>query len=143
MRFIKKVETADFIEFSEVYGHLYGTTADSFRKTKEGLDVIKLIDVQGAEKLRKLNIDAKFIFFEVPLAVLKKRLEGRGESETLENKGSRGTKELCSLSVKERLSHYNEELKYKKHFDFIVDTSGTAKDIQKNVKKVIQIMDSM
>lgn len=126
MKFIKRIEQGDFIEFSEVYGYLYGTTADSFRKTKEGFDVVKVIDVQGAEKLRKLNINAKFIFFEVPLEVLKKRLGGRKEAE-----------------IKERLSHYNEELSYKKYFDFIVDTSGTEKDIPKNAKKVMKIMDSI
>lgn len=125
MRFIKKIETADFIEFSEVYGHLYGTTADSFRKAKEGFDVVKVIDVQGAEKLRKLSIKAKFIFFEVPLEVLKKRLEGRKEAE-----------------INERLSHHSEELSYKKYFDVVIDTSGNEKDIPKNAKKVIKVMDS-
>lgn len=125
-RFLKKIETGDFIEFSEVYGQFYGTTADSFKKAKEGFDVIKVIDVQGAEKLRKLNIKAHFIFFEVPLEVLKKRLEGRKEAE-----------------IQERLGYYNEELSYKKYFDFIVDTSGTEKDIQKNARKVIKIMNSL
>lgn len=125
-RFLKKIETGDFIEFSEVYGQLYGTTADSFKKSKEGFDVIKIIDVQGAEKLRKLNIKAHFIFFEVSLGLLKKRLEGRKKAE-----------------IQERLRYYSKELSYKKYFDFIIDTSGTEKDIPKNARKVMKVMDSI
>ncbi len=81
--------------------------------------------MRGAEKLRKLNLKARFIFFEVPVDVLKKRLKERNEKE-----------------IEKRLSLYQEEMEYKKYFDVSVDTSGTEGDIQENVKKVLSIMDS-
>lgn len=124
MKFLKKVESGDFIEFSNVYGNLYGTTIDSFKPIESGNDVVKVIDVQGAEKLKNLNIKACFIFFEVPVSVLKERLIARGEKE-----------------IDKRIEEFNEEMKYKKYFDHFVDTSGTEKDIPREVQEVIGIMD--
>lgn len=125
MKFLKLVETGFFIEFSEVYGNLYGTSFESFKPIESNKDVVKVIDVQGAEKLRNLNLKACFIFFDVSIEVLKKRLESRKEP---------------NISV--RLKKYEEETKYKKYFDHFLDTSGTKKDIPKEVKELINIMDA-
>lgn len=125
MKFLKLVETGSFIEFSEVYGNLYGTSFESFKPIESNKDVVKVIDVQGVEKLKNLNLKACFIFFDVPVEVIKQRLAARGEKE-----------------INLRIARYGEETKYKKYFDHFLDTSGTEKDIPKEVKELINIMDA-
>lgn len=124
MKFIKMVETGDFIEFSEVYNNLYGTTFQSFKPIESGKDVLKTIDVQGVEKLRNLNLKACFIFFDIPIEVLKSRLEARKEE-----------------NIQTRMETYKEEEEYKKYFDHFIDTSGDQDAIPKEVEKLINIMD--
>lgn len=125
MKFLKLVETGNFIEFSEVYGNLYGTSFESFKAIESNKDVVKVIDVQGVEKLRNLNLKACFIFFDVPVEIIKERLEARKEQD-----------------ISRRLKEYEEETKYKKYFDHFLDTSGTEKDIPKEVEQLMNIMDA-
>src|SRR5258705_5738080 len=44
----------EFLEWANVYGHLYGTSADQVeRERAEGRDIVLEIDVQGAESIRR------------------------------------------------------------------------------------------
>ena len=122
--FLKKIEDGFFLEFGEVYGHLYGTGLDSFKPVEEGKDVIKGIDVQGALKLKKMGIKAFFIFLKAPKAVIRRRLQKRGEAE-----------------IKIRMHEESHELKESKNFDVVIDTSGTEKGIPKNAEKVMKAME--
>ncbi len=121
--FLKKVEEGEFLEFSEVYGHLYGTGLESFKPIDEGKDVIKIIDVQGALKLKKAGIKAVYIFLKVNKATLQKRLLERKEVDV-------------DLRLKESVS----ELRERKNFDYVIATSGTKKAIPKNAEKLISVM---
>ncbi len=126
--FNKLIKENRFIEHSEVYGHLYGTTKDSFKAIEEGNDVIKIIDYQGAKKFKSSGIKAVYIFFAPKsIEVLKERLKRRGDTD-----------------IKERLKVYKEELKFKDECDYFIDTTGnTNKDIEKCAKEVMEIIDSL
>jgi guanylate kinase len=84
-RFETMIAAGEFLEWAEVFGNLYGTcAADTERMLSAGDDVVLVIDVQGARKVRKLGLDAITIFVMPPSAVvLEQRLRGRSkDSET-------------------------------------------------------------
>src|SRR3989338_10681267 len=83
--FLKKVENGELLEYSEVYGDLYGTGLDSFKQIEEGIDVVKMIDVQGALKLKNAGVKAVYIFLKVSKKTVEKRLKERNE-ENSENR---------------------------------------------------------
>lgn len=78
-QFEKLVAIEGFMEWSEVYGNLYGVpksqVIEALHKEK---NVIAKIDVQGARKIKDLAPDAVFIFLSPPSMVsLQKRLTQR------------------------------------------------------------------
>ncbi|WP_111657935.1 guanylate kinase [Isoalcanivorax indicus] len=79
--FLEKVGEGRFLEHAEVFGNLYGTSADWVNATLNGgEDVILEIDWQGAEQVRHLMPDAASIFILPPsLPELESRLRGRGQ----------------------------------------------------------------
>ena len=88
--FVTKQEFADeiaaggFLEYAEVHGNMYGTSAASVERImSEGNDVILEIDVQGAISIMEKVREAVSIFILPPsFEVLKARLMARGsESE--------------------------------------------------------------
>jgi len=70
----------DFLEWANVYGHLYGTSRSQVEREREaGRDIILEIDVQGAETIRSLAPDAVTVFILPPsFELLKNRLVARG-----------------------------------------------------------------
>ncbi|HLC85873.1 MAG TPA: guanylate kinase [Candidatus Nanoarchaeia archaeon] len=123
-KFKDLVKKDKFIEHANVYGHLYGTTEDSFSPINEGKDVIKIIDYQGALKIKKLKIpNVSFFFCPKDEDVLRKRIIERGDKD-----------------VEERLSYFEEELKHKKDFDYYIDTSGVDDHIKEHALQVMKIM---
>lgn len=81
---LRDQEPSGFIEWAEVHGNLYGTSADEVRsKLAQGLDIILDIDVQGARQVlaRPDGRDAASIFISPPsLAALAERLGQRGDA---------------------------------------------------------------
>lgn len=79
-KFLKMVENKEFLEFAEVHGNLYGTSRKFIEKNiQKGRHVIMDIDVQGANAIRKSNIDHVDIFILPPTPeILEKRLRKRG-----------------------------------------------------------------
>jgi len=69
----------EFLEWAEVFGNLYGTcAADTERALASGDDLVLVIDVQGARKVRAKRVDATTVFVMPPsLGVLEQRLRGR------------------------------------------------------------------
>jgi guanylate kinase len=80
-KFEEMVAAGDFLEWAAVFGNLYGTCAsDTDRLLASGCDVVLVIDVQGARKVRAKGIDTSAVFVMPPsFAVLEQRLRGRSK----------------------------------------------------------------
>ncbi len=78
--FFKMRDQNGFLEWASVFGQYYGTAKKQVEDHSEnGRDVLLLIDVQGAKKVKKTKPDAVFIFLAPPSKEeLKRRLEKRG-----------------------------------------------------------------
>jgi guanylate kinase len=80
-RFEEMIAGGEFLECADVFGNLYGTSsADTGRILESGNDVVLVIDVQGARKVRRGGIDATAIFVMPPsFGALEERLRGRSK----------------------------------------------------------------
>ena len=74
------IRQGEFLEWADVYGHLYGTSkAQVERERAARKDIILEIDVQGAASIRQLIDDAVSIFIVPPsFELLRDRLAARG-----------------------------------------------------------------
>ena len=80
-RFAAMVEANEFLEWADVFGHCYGTSAaDTEALLAAGQDAVLVIDVQGARQVRSRGIETVGIFVLPPSAgVLEQRLRGRSK----------------------------------------------------------------
>ncbi len=78
--FEEMIRRGDFLEWANVYGHLYGTSRSQVeRERAAGHDIILEIDVQGAASIRAAIDDAVSIFILPPsFELLRQRLVTRG-----------------------------------------------------------------
>ncbi|MBA3979714.1 MAG: guanylate kinase [Alcanivorax sp.] len=106
--FLQKVGEGRFLEHAEVFGNLYGTSADWVDATlNSGEDVILEIDWQGAEQVRHLVPGAASIFILPPsLAELESRLRGRGQDD--------------DQVIAQRLAGAQAEMAHYAEFDYLV-----------------------
>ena len=84
-KFEAMAAAGEFLEWAEVFGNLYGTGAsDTETVLAAGHDVVLVIDVQGARKVRARGVETTTVFVMPPsMAVLEQRLRGRSkDSET-------------------------------------------------------------
>ncbi len=74
------IERREFLEWANVYGHLYGTSSTQVEAERAaGHDIILEIDVQGAESIRHKISDAVSVFILPPsFELLRERLLTRG-----------------------------------------------------------------
>ena len=80
----KEIEAGKFVEYAEVHGNYYGTSVAAVQTVQEQGKICLLdIDIQGAQNVKKSDLDALYIFISPPsMEELEKRLRGRGtESE--------------------------------------------------------------
>ena len=79
-QFRDMIEGGEFLEWADVFGRLYGTgAAETERCRAAGLDVVLVIDVQGARQVRRRVRDAVGVFVLPPsFGTLEERLRGRG-----------------------------------------------------------------
>jgi guanylate kinase len=77
--FREMITRREFLEWADVYGHLYGTSHKQVEQERDaGRDIILEIDVQGAESIRALVSDAVTIFILPPsFELLRNRLVAR------------------------------------------------------------------
>jgi guanylate kinase len=80
-RFEEMIAGGQFLEWADVFGNLYGTAAaDTTRCLERGDDVVLVIDVQGARKVRATGLPHVAIFVLPPsFGVLERRLRGRSK----------------------------------------------------------------
>src|SRR5262245_36078942 len=78
--FEEMIARGDFLEWANVYGHLYGTSAAQVEHERgNGRDIVLEIDVQGAESIRRKVPDLISVFILPPsFELLRERLLARG-----------------------------------------------------------------
>jgi guanylate kinase len=107
-RFEAMVAVGEFLEWADVFGNLYGTSAsDTDRLLEAGHDVVLVIDVQGARKVRRRGVETTEVFVMPPsFLVLEQRLRGR----------SKDSEEV----IRQRLAVASDEVSSYAEYDFIV-----------------------
>jgi guanylate kinase len=85
-RFEAMIAAGDFLEWAPVFGNLYGTCASETDALLEaGEDVVLVIDVQGARKVRARGVATTTVFVMPPsFDVLEQRLRGRSKDSEAE-----------------------------------------------------------
>ena len=78
--FKERIGKGLFLEYAEVFGHLYGTPGDKVEEILQACRTVILeIDVQGARQVKSIYPDAVMIFILPPSAkVLAERMSHRG-----------------------------------------------------------------
>ena len=81
--FEKKIEEGYFLEYTNYAGNYYGTPKEYIeKKINKGIDVILIIEIEGAANIKKLIPEAVFIFIMPPsLKELVRRLKKRGTED--------------------------------------------------------------
>lgn len=101
--FTEMIEQDAFLEYAEVFGNYYGTSAKTVHDMRQaGLDVILEIDWQGARQVKSIFPDAIGVFILPPsLETLTNRLRNRGQDseETINRRMQEAVSEM---------SHYDE-----------------------------------
>jgi guanylate kinase len=80
-KFEEMARLEEFLEWADVFGNLYGTSAaDTANCLERGCDLVLVIDVQGARQVRSRRRDTVGIFVLPPsFEVLERRLRGRSK----------------------------------------------------------------
>ena len=116
-RFEAMAAAGEFLEWAELFGNLYGTSAsDTERILSAGNDVVLVIDVQGARQMRRRGVEVSSVFVMPPsFAVLEQRLRGRSQDS--------------EEAIQRRLEVARSEVAAFSEYDFIVindDVSAAA-----------------
>ena len=108
----------EFVEWAQVYGHLYGTPLKSVtEKLDQGIDVLLEIDVQGAMQVKKRFEDAVPIFILPPsMTVLRSRLQARASDSQEE--------------IQRRLHKVREEIWSYKEYAYIVRNQDLGQSLR-------------
>nr|WP_319395446.1 guanylate kinase [uncultured Desulfobacter sp.] len=79
-RFMEMVEAGRMLEWAQVHGNCYGTSASFVQeRLAAGQSVLLDIDVQGGRQIMDFGLECASIFIMAPsLEVLEQRLRGRG-----------------------------------------------------------------
>ena len=107
-RFEAMAAAAEFLEWAEVFGNLYGTcAADTEMMLAGGDDVVLVIDVQGARKVRAGGLEARAVFVMPPsFEALEQRLRGRSKDS--------------EAAIQRRLQVARDEVAAFTEYDFVV-----------------------
>jgi guanylate kinase len=107
-RFESLVAAGEFLEYADVFGNLYGTHAgDTRRCLDSGDDVVLVIDVQGARKVRGSGLPHVAVFVMPPsYEVLEQRLRGRSKDS--------------DEAMRRRLEVAREEVSAFEEYDYVV-----------------------
>ncbi|MFW6119747.1 MAG: guanylate kinase [Petrotogales bacterium] len=123
-KFKNLVKAGELLEWAEVHGYLYGTSADYVKKKiEDGISVILDIDVQGALNVLKKIDDIVSIFISPPsFEVLKERLIKRGTEK--------------NQDISRRLNDAKWELSHLSDFHYIV-VNRSIEQSSKNIESII------
>lgn len=129
-QFLYKKRAGHFLESQKVFENYYGTPKKGVRDLlASGQNVFMCIDVKGARVVCKKFPKAVRIFIKTPsVAVLKKRLLGRGSEDKKE--------------LKLRLRTALKELKEAKKYDYVISNDDFSHAYQKLFKIITAILSS-
>jgi guanylate kinase len=102
------IARSEFLEWADVFGNLYGTSAaDTEELLARGQDLMLVIDVQGARQVRARNLHAASIFVLPPsFEALEQRLRGRSNDS--------------EADIQRRLQVASEEVASYVDYDYVV-----------------------
>jgi guanylate kinase len=123
-RFEEMIRQDAFLEWAEIFGHLYGTgRADTEAALALGTDLVLVIDVQGARQIRQRLPEAAAIFVLPPsFDTLAARLRGRNKDH--------------ETSIVRRLATARDEIDAVEEYDYVVVND----DIDRCVDEIDAIM---
>ncbi|MBI2934992.1 MAG: guanylate kinase [Chloroflexi bacterium] len=124
--FLEMVARDELLEWSEVYGNLYGVPFKQVREALDrGQDTVLKIDVQGARKVKQKIPSAVLVFVAPPSEeALAARLRGR--------------KTENDSDFRVRLETSREEMKAISIFDYLtVNDEGKIQDTLESLKSII------
>ncbi|MCL2109634.1 MAG: guanylate kinase [Oscillospiraceae bacterium] len=106
--FAEMLKNNELFEHTEYAGNLYGTPKSTIPEMLEaGKDVVLIIEVEGAENIKKIFPDCVLIFVLPPsLAELERRLKKRG-TETGD-------------TIKRRIDIAKIEMSFVKNYDYVI-----------------------
>ena len=109
-QFQNLIKKKEFLEYANVFSHLYGTTKTPIIKNLENSkNVVFDIDWQGTEQIKKKNLEYKLLTFFV-LPPSKKALFNRLSNRDMKDK----------LIVDERMKEFNKDVLHWKSYDYVV-----------------------
>ena len=119
--FEQLIDAHHFVEWAQVYGHLYGTSYSSMEsELSSGEDLLLDLDIQGAEAIKRHFPESLSIFVLPPsMEVLGERLRGRATNQRED--------------VVLRMKNAEEEIRRCGEYDFIVvndDLAQTVREIE-------------
>jgi len=117
-RFQRMIAAEEFVEWADVFGHLYGTSCQQLRAAqKAGKDILLDIDVQGHRQVRKKLPEAVSILVLPPsFRELARRLRAR-HSDTPE-------------VIQRRLRNARREIRHWPEYDYLVVNDWLPQAVQ-------------
>ena len=127
-QFQNLIKKKEFLEYANVFSHLYGTTKTPIIKNLENSkNVVFDIDWQGTEQIKKKNLEYKLLTFFV-LPPSKKVLFNRLSNRDMKDK----------LIVDERMKEFNKDILHWKSYDHVVIND----DLQRCFNEICELIDS-
>ena len=127
-QFQNLIKKKEFLEYANVFSHLYGTTKTPVIKNLENSkNVVFDIDWQGTEQIKKKNLEYKLLTFFV-LPPSKKALFNRLSNRDMKDK----------LIVDERMKEFNKDILHWQSYDYVVIND----DLQKCFNEICELIDS-
>jgi guanylate kinase len=127
-QFQNLIKKKEFLEYANVFSHLYGTTKTPVIKNLENSkNVVFDIDRQGTEQIKKKNLEYKLLTFFV-LPPSKKVLFNRLSNRDMKDK----------LIVDERMKEFDKDVLHWKNYDHVVIND----DLQRCFNEICELIDS-
>ena len=124
--FLSKLSNGEFLEYTCYCDNYYGTLKKQIEdKVMAGKVVVLVIEVEGAQNVKKVYPDSLTIFLAPPsLEELERRLKNRGTED--------------ESKIKQRLFKAKEELGFQSSYDYIVENNY----IEQCAQSIIDIFDN-
>ncbi len=118
------IEAQGFLEWANVFDHLYGTSVQAANRVLDtGKHLILEIDWQGAQQIRRQFPATQSIFILPPsLAALQQRLDHRGQDD--------------ETTVRKRMQAAFEEISHWQEFDYLI-VNDTFEDALADIRAVV------